>query len=84
MRLAGSQELYNALSDQPDGGESLDKAELFVQTYELLRSKGLGDDAANYYAGEMVNGREPMAKLTRRFAGTYGGVQNTGDSGSAD
>jgi hypothetical protein len=72
VRLAGNEELYSALSDQPEADEPTSKLDIFLQTYELLREKGLGDKAAEYYAEEMVNGREPMATLTPRFAGIYG------------
>ena len=72
MRLAGNEELLSTLSDQPEQEEPASKLDIFLQTYELLREKGLGDKAAEYYAVEMVSGREPMATLTPRFAGIYG------------
>jgi len=67
MRLAGSQDVYDALTNQP----SDQAVEDYVEVFELLKSKGLGDAAAEYHATEMIEGREPMATLTPRFAGVY-------------
>ena len=44
----------------------------FFALYELLKSKGYSDSAAQHVAVEMLEGREPMAHTTRRYAGIYG------------
>lgn len=44
----------------------------FFALYELLKSKGYSESAAQHTAVEMLEGREPMAHTTRRYAGIYG------------
>ena len=44
----------------------------FLDQYALLRSTGLSDSAAQQVAQNVVNGSEPAATITRRFAGTQG------------
>lgn len=57
----------------------------FFALYELLRSKGYSDSAAQHVAVEMIEGREPMAQTTRRFAGIYEDPStDIADSGCAD
>ena len=68
MRLAGSQDVHDALSGQ----QHVSKFDRFVEAFDRLRDKGLSEEHAEQYAIEMAEGREPMAKLTTRFAGTYG------------
>ena len=77
MQLAGNDELYQKLSDvfdeetsvSQDGGSKLDT---FLATYDLLISKGFGKQLAEETAIAMVEGKEPMAKPTLRFAMIYG------------
>jgi len=68
MRLAGSQDVHDALSDQ----QHVSRFDKFVEAFERLRDTGLSEEHAEQFAIEMAEGREPMARLTRRFAGTYG------------
>ena len=68
MRLAGSQDVHDALSDQ----QHVSRFDKFVEAFERLRDKGLSEEHAEQFAIEMAEGREPMARLTKRFAGTYG------------
>jgi|GEM_PF-1347385 hypothetical protein len=55
-----------------DGDAVETQTDTFFELYELLRSKGYSDTAAQHVAVEMMEGREPMARSTRRFAGIYG------------
>ena len=68
MRLAGSQDVHDALSDQ----QHVSRFDKFVEAFERLRDTGLSEEHAEQFAIEMAEGREPMARLTKRFAGTYG------------
>ncbi len=79
MRLAGGKDVHAALSEHlgdEDGSSESDQSgegiETFLQVYELLLSKGYSDQLAEHAAVEMIEGREPMAKPTVRFAGVYG------------
>lgn len=58
------------------GGAAHEKSDAdldrFFALYELLKSKGYSESAAQHAAVEMLAGREPMAQTTRRFAGIYG------------
>lgn len=47
------------------------RLDAFFQLYELLQSKGYSTSAAQHLAVEMMEGREPMTRMTRRFAGIY-------------
>jgi hypothetical protein len=54
-------------------GDAVDtRTDSFFRLYELLQSKGYSEVAAQHLAIEMMEGREPMAQTTRRFAGIYG------------
>ena len=54
-------------------GDAVDaRTDAFFRIYELLQSKGYSDSAAQHLAVEMMEGREPMARTTRRFAAIYG------------
>ena len=74
MRFAsdGSDWEYDELSPREDGvkfaGEDLDT---FLETYELLKSKGYSSNAAGDVAERMTLHQEPMAKKTIRFARIY-------------
>mgnify|MGYP006292673935 CR=1 FL=1 len=65
-----------------DGGGAETRADAFFRLYELLRSKGYSDSAAQHVAVEMMEGREPMAQSTRRFAGIYGDASTDADYSS--
>lgn len=67
-------------------GEQLDtRLDTFFRMYELLQSKGYSEPAAQHLAVEMMEGRQPMARMTRRFAAINGQqFPDTAGSGSAD
>jgi len=62
-----------------DGNAIESQTDAFFDLYELLRSKGYSDTAAQHVAVEMMEGREPMAQSTRRFAGIYGDASPDAD-----
>ena len=75
MRLAGNGSIDDASEyplDEDDkrfaGDEDLDT---FLETYELLKSKGYSSNAAEDVAERMTLHQEPMAKKTTRFALIY-------------
>ena len=75
MRLAGNGSIDDASEyplDEDDkrfaGDEDLD---IFLETYELLKSKGYSSSAAGDVAERMTLRQEPMAKKTVRFARIY-------------
>ena len=75
MRLAGNGSIDDASeypSDEDDkrfaGNDDLD---IFLETYELLKSKGYSSSAAQDVAERMTLRQEPMAKKTVRFARIY-------------
>ncbi len=75
MRLAGNGSIDDASEyplDEDDkrfaGNEDLD---IFLETYELLKSKGYSSSAAGDVAERMTLHQEPMAKKTVRFARIY-------------
>jgi hypothetical protein len=75
MRLAGNGSINDASEyplDEDDkrfaGDEDLD---IFLETYELLKSKGYSSSAAGDVAERMTLRQEPMAKKTVRFARIY-------------
>ena len=75
MRLAGKGSIDDASEyslDEDDkrfaGDEDLDT---FLETYELLKSKGYSSSAAGDVAERMTLRQEPMAKKTVRFARIY-------------
>ena len=73
MRTAGGSEFSDAISDQWDEEISSEgsKLDTFLRLYELLRSKGYSEPYAEEVAIGMLEGREPMAKETTRFARIY-------------
>ena len=75
MRLAGNGSIDDASEyplDEDDkrfaGDDDLD---IFLETYELLKSKGYSSSAAGDVAERMTLHQEPMAKKTVRFARIY-------------
>lgn len=54
------------------GGEVNTRIDDFFRLYESLLSKGFSEDAAQHLAVEMMEGREPMAKESIRFARVHG------------
>jgi len=90
MQLAGNDELYQKLSDvfdeeSPVVQDGRSKLDSFLATYDLLISKGFGKQLAEETAIAMVEGKEPMAKPTLRFAMIYGDTpEDPGSSRQAD
>lgn len=87
MRLAGSPEVYGAMAQRlasggaVSGDDRIDsRLDTFFRMYELLQSKGYSEPAAQHLAVEMMEGREPMARMTRRYAAIHG--QQFPDAGS--
>ena len=77
MRLAGSDDVFRSLSEGLDvefdqSHTENTKLDSFLSTYDLLLSKGFSQQAAEETAISMVEGREPMAQPTLRFAMIYG------------
>lgn len=78
MRLAGRSDAIEPLARHV-AGQGLSGAEdaasermdAFFRVYELLLSKGYSAPAAQVLAVKMIDGQEPMAKTTRRFAGVH-------------
>ena len=75
MRLAGKGSIDDASEyslDEDDkrfaGDEDLD---IYLETYELLKSKGYSSMAAGDVAERMTLRQEPMAKKSIRFAMIY-------------
>lgn len=67
-------------------GDQLDtQLDTFFRMYDLLQSKGYSEPAAQHLAVEMMEGRQPMARMTRRFAAINGQqFPDPASSGSAD
>ena len=76
MRLAGNGSIDDASEYPFEEGDDTrfagrDNAEIFLETYELLQSKGYSSSAAQDVAERMTLNQEPMAKKTVRFARIY-------------
>ena len=73
MRVAGDSDFHDALAEE--WGEEVspanDKLDSFLHLYELLVSKGYSESYAEEVAIGMLEGKEPMAQDTVRFAGIY-------------
>lgn len=75
---------HHLAADAVTDGERLDsRLDAFFGLYELLQSKGYSEAAAQHLAVEMMEGREPMAQSTRRFAGIYGDSPSDATFGDA-
>jgi|TARA_E500000081_G_scaffold152607_1_gene185133 hypothetical protein len=75
MRLAGNGSIDDA-SEYPLDEDNKrfagdDDLDIFLETYELLKSKGYSSSAAGDVAERMTLHQEPMAKKTIRFARIY-------------
>lgn len=74
MRLAGKRSIKDALNysfGNDSGEEDDDDLDTFMETYELLKSKGYSNSAASDVAERMTLKQEPMAKKSTRFAQIY-------------
>ena len=75
MRLAGNGSIDDA-SEYPLDEDNKrfagdDDLDIFLETYELLKSKGYSSSAAQDVAERKTLRQEPMAKKTVRFARIY-------------
>lgn len=66
-----------------DGDQVDTRLDTFIRLYDLLQSKGYSEPAAQHLAVEMMEGREPMAQMTRRFAAINGYQFPASDGGGA-
>jgi len=75
MRLAGNGSINDASDYFLEGNNNRfagdDDLDIFLETYELLKSKGYSSSAAGDVAERMTLHQEPMAKKTTRFALIY-------------
>lgn len=75
MRLAASHavvdRLQRALTQQRAADAQIEQLEAVSEMFELLRAKGLGNQAAMKHAVRMVAGEEPRVEH-RRFADLHG------------
>ena len=73
MRTAGGSEFSEAITDQWDEEISSEGSKLdsFLRLCELLRSKGYSEPYAEEVSIGILEGKEPIAKHTVRFAGIY-------------
>ena len=75
MRLAGNGSIDDASDYFLEGDNNRfagdDDLDIFLETYELLKSKGYSSSAAGDVAERMTLHQEPMAKKTIRFARIY-------------
>ena len=84
MRPAGKEDVYKMLVGEGEVSEdtSLDE---FLDLYDILVSKGYSKQLAQKTAIDMMEGKEPKAKPSVRFAKIYGGTSpNFGSSSNSD
>ena len=89
MRLAGNGSIDDASEYSSDGDDKRfagnDDLDIFLETYELLKSKGYSSNAAGDVAERMTLRQEPMATKTTRFALIYDdSPTNNQESSSTD
>jgi len=89
MRLAGNGSIHDTSEYFQDGDDNRfagnDDLDIFLETYELLKSKGYSSSAAEDVAERMTLRQEPMAKKTTRFALIYDdSLISDKESGSTD
>ena len=89
MRLAGNGSIYGTSDYFLEGDNNRfagdDDLDTFLETYELLKSKGYSSNAAEDVAERMTLRQEPMATKTTRFALIYDdSPTNNQESSSTD
>jgi hypothetical protein len=72
VRLAASQQVIDQLAGRINTRNAIANAEAVSEVYEMLRAKGIGSQAAMQHAERMIQGDEPMATPSIRFASVYG------------
>lgn len=84
MRPAGKQDVYEILAGEEAIPENTSLNE-FLDLYDILVSKGFSEQLAEKTAIDMMEGKEPKAKPSVRFAKIYGGPSpNFGSSSNSD
>ena len=75
MRLAGNGSIHDTSDYFLEGDNSRfagdDDLDTFLETYDLLKSKGYSSSAAGDVAERMTLHQEPMAKKSIRYARIY-------------
>jgi len=89
LRLAGSDDIFQELSACANQSQSADHVENVIEQIEILRAKGLGDQAAIEHGLNIWSGKEESVAAGPRFAAIYGdGTSNSppsaGDSDKPD
>ena len=74
MRLAGSDEVFDQLSASARQKDSAQHVENVIEQIEILRAKGLGDQAAIGHGLNIWAGNEEAVSANPRFAAIYGDV----------
>lgn len=83
--MPGEASRHLAAEVMADGDRIDARLDTFFRMYELLQSKGYSESAAQHLAVEMMEGREPMARMTKRFAAINGQqFPDAGSGGPAD
>lgn len=70
--MPGEASRHLAAEAMADGEQIDTRLDAFFRLYELLQSKGYSEPAAQHLAVEMMEGRQPMAQMTKRFAAING------------
>ena len=86
MRLAGSDDVFDRLSATSNKSSTADHVDSVVEQIEVLRAKGLGDQAAIQHGLNIWNGTEEAVEANQRFAAIYGDApsNDSGNSGPID
>lgn len=82
MRLAGSDDVFDKLSATSNQSSTADHVDSVVEQIEVLRAKGLGDQAAIQHGLNIWKGTEEAVEASPRFAAIYGDSPSN-DSGNA-
>jgi|TARA_X000001382_G_scaffold112715_1_gene90073 hypothetical protein len=86
VRLAGSDDVFSRLSATSKETSTADQVDSVVEQIEVLRAKGLGDQAAIQHGLNIWNGTEEAVEANPRFAAIYGDSpsNDSGNSGPVD
>ena len=76
MRLAGSDDVFKRLSATSDKSSTADHVDSVVEQIEVLRAKGLGDQAAIKHGLNIWEGTEEPVEANPRFAAIYGDLSS--------
>ncbi len=73
MRLAGSDEVFDQLSASAQNSD-VQHVENVIEQIEILRARGMGDQAAIQHGLNIWAGNEEAVSANPRFAAIYGDV----------